>query len=245
MGFWEDFGGGQFRNISGKGSGVVRGAEVTGTFDGVFALYDPLDPPQPGTLFTAHYCAGMGLPVPVCEAIVRSSKPEHSDVPREYPVGWRRSVLLMIHLEALMSFTRVLLIAIVTLAAGCSESSSPFVLGPTPPPPPTPPWGSAVVSGIVTDSIEHNPLSGVFIHWGVLSDCEDGGGIPTNANGAYRMSVEPRGSVVGQNVVVIVCAGKEGYTERDESVRLTLDSSETTVNFVLTRSDTNGTKTRR
>ena len=56
-GLWEDFGSGKFLNISGKGSGVVRGAEVTGTFDGVFALYDPLNPPQPGTLFTAHYCA--------------------------------------------------------------------------------------------------------------------------------------------------------------------------------------------
>jgi hypothetical protein len=55
-GLWEDFGSGKVLNISGKGSGVVRGAEVTGTFDGVFAVYDPLDPPQPGTLFTAHYC---------------------------------------------------------------------------------------------------------------------------------------------------------------------------------------------
>jgi len=56
-GLWEDFDSGKFLNISGKGSGVVRGAEVTGTFDGVFALYDPLDPPQPGILFTTHYCA--------------------------------------------------------------------------------------------------------------------------------------------------------------------------------------------
>jgi len=55
-GLWEDLGSGKALNISGKGSGVVRGAEVTGTFDGVFALYDPLDPPRPGTLFTAHYC---------------------------------------------------------------------------------------------------------------------------------------------------------------------------------------------
>jgi hypothetical protein len=55
-GLWEDLGGGKILNISGKGSGAVRGAEVTGTFDGLFALYDPLDPPQPGILFTAHYC---------------------------------------------------------------------------------------------------------------------------------------------------------------------------------------------
>ncbi len=54
-GLWEDLGSGKVLNISGKGSGVVR-AEVTGTFDGLFALYDPLDPPQPGTLFTAHCC---------------------------------------------------------------------------------------------------------------------------------------------------------------------------------------------
>ena len=56
-GLWEDFGSGKVLNISGKGSGVVRGTDVTGTFDGLFALYDPLDPPQPGILFTAHYCA--------------------------------------------------------------------------------------------------------------------------------------------------------------------------------------------
>jgi len=55
-GLWEDFGSGRILNISGKGSGVVRGSEVTGTFDGLFALYDPLDPPQPGTVFTTHYC---------------------------------------------------------------------------------------------------------------------------------------------------------------------------------------------
>ena len=55
-GLWEDFGSGKFLNISGKGNGVVREAEVTGTFDGVFALYDPLDPPLPGFLFTPHYC---------------------------------------------------------------------------------------------------------------------------------------------------------------------------------------------
>ena len=45
-----------FLNISGKGSGVPRGPEITGTFDGIFALYDPLDPPQPGSLRPAHYC---------------------------------------------------------------------------------------------------------------------------------------------------------------------------------------------
>ena len=55
-GLWEDFGSGKFLNISGRGSGAVRGSEITGTFDGLFAVYDPLDPPQPGTLFTAHYC---------------------------------------------------------------------------------------------------------------------------------------------------------------------------------------------
>ena len=55
-GLWEDFGSGKILNISGKGSGAVRGDEVTGTFDGLFALYDPLDPPQPGILFTSHYC---------------------------------------------------------------------------------------------------------------------------------------------------------------------------------------------
>ena len=55
-GLWEEFGSGKVLNISGKGSGVVRGSEVTGTFDGLFALYDPLDPPQPGILFTTHYC---------------------------------------------------------------------------------------------------------------------------------------------------------------------------------------------
>jgi hypothetical protein len=55
-GLWEDFGSGKVLNISGKGSGVVRGSEVAGAFDGLFALYDPLDPPQPGILFTAHYC---------------------------------------------------------------------------------------------------------------------------------------------------------------------------------------------
>jgi len=55
-GLWEEFGSGKVLNISGKGSGVVRGSKVTGTFDGLFALYDPLDPPQPGILLTAHYC---------------------------------------------------------------------------------------------------------------------------------------------------------------------------------------------
>jgi len=55
-GLWEDFGSGKVLNIAGKGSGVVGGSEVTGTFDGLFALYDPLDPPQPGILFTPHYC---------------------------------------------------------------------------------------------------------------------------------------------------------------------------------------------
>ena len=55
-GLWEDLGSGKVLNISGKGSGVVRGSEVTGAFDGLFALYDPLDPPQPGILLTAHYC---------------------------------------------------------------------------------------------------------------------------------------------------------------------------------------------
>jgi hypothetical protein len=55
-GLWEEFGSGKVLNISGKGSGVVRGGEVTGTFDVIFALDDPLDPPQPEILFTAHYC---------------------------------------------------------------------------------------------------------------------------------------------------------------------------------------------
>ena len=55
-GLWEDFGSGMFLNVSGTGKGTASGGEVTGTFDGVFALYDPLDPPRPGSLRTAHYC---------------------------------------------------------------------------------------------------------------------------------------------------------------------------------------------
>ena len=55
-GLWEEFGRGMFLNISGKGTGAAAGKEVRGTFDGLFALYDPLDPPQPGILHTAHYC---------------------------------------------------------------------------------------------------------------------------------------------------------------------------------------------
>jgi hypothetical protein len=56
-GLWEEFGRGMFLNISGTGKGTDSGREVTGTFDGLFALYDPLDPPWPGILPTAHYCA--------------------------------------------------------------------------------------------------------------------------------------------------------------------------------------------
>jgi hypothetical protein len=55
-GLSEDFGSAKVLNISGRGSGVVRGDEVTGAFDGLFALYGPLDPPQPFR-FTAHYCS--------------------------------------------------------------------------------------------------------------------------------------------------------------------------------------------
>lgn len=70
-GLWEDFGSGKILNISGKGSGVVRGTEVAGAFDGLFALYDPLDPPQPGTLFTAHYCAARDHQFRLVKAIAR------------------------------------------------------------------------------------------------------------------------------------------------------------------------------
>jgi hypothetical protein len=82
-GLWEDLGSGKVLNISGKGSGVVRGSEVTGTFDGLFALYDPLDPPQPGIFFTAHYCKARDQPVPVCEAVGRRLKEEAVQRTRE------------------------------------------------------------------------------------------------------------------------------------------------------------------
>ena len=38
---WDDFGGGKFLNISGKGTGIVEGAEVAGAFDGLFEFRDP------------------------------------------------------------------------------------------------------------------------------------------------------------------------------------------------------------
>jgi hypothetical protein len=43
---WDDFGGGKFLNISGKGLGVAHGTQVTGAFDGLFELHDPF----------GHYC---------------------------------------------------------------------------------------------------------------------------------------------------------------------------------------------
>jgi hypothetical protein len=47
------------------------------------------------------------------------------------------------------------------------------------------------------------------------------------------MSVDPSG-VFGQQIGVTIRATKDGYTAHYESVRVTLDSSEVTVNFVLT-----------
>jgi hypothetical protein len=54
-GLWDDFGTGRVLLISGKGRGIVREPEVSGRFEGIFAVDDPLDPPQPGP-FIPHYC---------------------------------------------------------------------------------------------------------------------------------------------------------------------------------------------
>lgn len=138
-----------------------------------------------------------------------------------------------------------MLVVCFAVTAGCFGPTSPSDSAIRRPQSPPPPPGSAIVRSVVTDLVQHGPLSGVYIHWGRFSDCEDGGGGSTDANGAYTMSVEPSGSVRGQVIDVIVCATKAGYREHDEPVRLILDSSEVTVNFTLTPSDGKGTSARR
>jgi len=55
-GIWDDMGNGTFLNISGKGIGERHALEITGTFDGLFAFYEPVVPPQPSVLIVGHYC---------------------------------------------------------------------------------------------------------------------------------------------------------------------------------------------
>jgi hypothetical protein len=53
-GISDDIGGGTFLNISGKGTGAVREGEITGAFNGLLALYEPV--PDPNVLWIGHYC---------------------------------------------------------------------------------------------------------------------------------------------------------------------------------------------
>lgn len=139
-----------------------------------------------------------------------------------------------------------IIVVCLAVIAGCVGPTSPsddrFLRRPGTPPPSSPPSGSAFVRGVVTDSIQHNPLGGAVIHWGRFSDCEDGGGLATDANGSYTMSVDPRGSVLGEVVSLDICATRDGYRDHVEVVLLTLDSSAVTVNFVLTPTDANRTR---
>ena len=56
----------------------------------------------------------------------------------------------------------------VVVVAGCFGPTGPSDTSPirrpqSPPPPPPPP---AIVRGVVTDSLQHKPLSGAYVHWG-------------------------------------------------------------------------------
>lgn len=124
--------------------------------------------------------------------------------------------------------------------SGCYGPTAPderFLRAPSPPPPPPPP--PSIVSGVVTDSLQHNPLSGAYVHWAWSAfGCGDpAGSASTGDDGTYSLKVGSNGAVLGQQVEVIVCASKDGYKAHQESVRVTMDASEVTVNFDLMRSD--------
>jgi hypothetical protein len=54
-GLWDDMGGGTFLTISGKGSGTVDDAGITGLLSGLFAFFEPVpDPSVPHIV--GHYC---------------------------------------------------------------------------------------------------------------------------------------------------------------------------------------------
>jgi hypothetical protein len=53
-GLWDELGNGSYLNISGKGTGAVHGTEMTGTFNGVFAFYEPVA--NPNILIRGQYC---------------------------------------------------------------------------------------------------------------------------------------------------------------------------------------------
>ena len=131
---------------------------------------------------------------------------------------------------------RSTILVCLVVVAGCgptAPSNDTILLRPQGPPALPPP---AIVVGIVTDSQQHNPLSGVRMEWeSSTTDYDTNTGVLTDDNGAYTMSVEPAG-VLGQEVMVGIRATKDGYIVRQENVRVTLDSSRVTVNFILTPS---------
>ena len=55
-GISDDTGNGTFLNISGEGIGSVHEGDITGTFNGLFAFYEPFLPPRPDIWWVIHYC---------------------------------------------------------------------------------------------------------------------------------------------------------------------------------------------
>ena len=57
-GLWDDLGEGAFVNISGNGIGTIDATRITGALAGLFAVYEPVVPPNPNVL-VGHFCSAM------------------------------------------------------------------------------------------------------------------------------------------------------------------------------------------
>lgn len=78
----------------------------------------------------------------------------------------------------------------VVFTAGCFGPTNPSDTSPIRqlPSPPSPP---AIVSGVVTDSLHYDPVSGARIEWAGPTDAwKDRDGVLSDDNGAYSMSVD-------------------------------------------------------
>lgn len=139
-----------------------------------------------------------------------------------------------------------LIVGCVALLAGCEEGGSNsrhFPFNPARPEPvaPLPPCSTCVVahaSGVVIDSISHQPLAGASIEWTLEQDDYWRAGGMTDSTGAYSINIQVAPGVD----YVSMHASKAGYVPRSANwVKL---STEMTVNFDLaSESSANGSVT--
>jgi carboxypeptidase family protein len=129
-------------------------------------------------------------------------------------------------------------IFVVSAAALCGCGGSPTAPDTNSPPPvagsaPNVPRTTQIVTGVVRNEINGDPIAGVAIEWTGLAEAwgDRGHGVKTDQSGRYELPVGPLGGPGSGPGTFMMKASKDGY----DSVALQVTFAEhTEVNFNLT-----------